>query len=107
MQYEAERLARRAPAELPPLPLAAILIVSHETLAALMQLPEGAYIDGVTAPLDRPGTLHLRVAGAGWPVKPGGFIPNVRGAIVTTKVTMVGDERIEQNVIDWELPHHA
>jgi hypothetical protein len=50
---------------------AAILIATPEVLAELLHLPPGCQIDAAWTPLDQPGVLHLRVRGAGWPMKTG------------------------------------
>lgn len=42
-----------------------IFDASVEALAALLQLPEGAHIDAVMAPVDQPGVLRFRIRGIG------------------------------------------
>ena len=79
--------------------LAALVVVSPEILADLLQLPPGCYIDGAVAPYDKPGVLHLRVRGAGWPMKAGVLLPQVT-ATVTRRAGLGGPNP----VIDWSFP---
>lgn len=81
--------------------LAAILRVTPEALAALLQLPPGAYIDDVYALHDTPGVLELRVRGAGWPSRPGQLLER-RGGMVTQHYA--DDGSVTKIVIDWGLP---
>ena len=83
------------------LELAALLVATPETLGALLQLPPGAYIDGITAPIENPGTLLLRVRGAGWPMVPGRVIPMAMGH-VTRQRHIDGHELVP--LVDWKLP---
>lgn len=79
----------------------AILQVSPEVLAELLQLPSGAHIDGVQAPVDRPGALELRIVGAGWPTEPGRLIPSTTAMITR----MHGEDgAVKRLTIDWRLP---
>lgn len=80
---------------------AAILLATPEALQILLQLPPGAYIDSVYSPHDRPGTLEMRIRGAGWPCALGQTIPRT-----TATVTLQRDEdgRELARVIDWGLP---
>ena len=81
--------------------LAAILLATPEALQELLQLPEGAYIDSVYSPHDRPGTLELRIRGAGWPCELGQSIPRT-----TATVTLQRDDHGRElaRVVDWGLP---
>ncbi len=79
--------------------LAALLVVSPEILAEVLQLPPGCYIDGAVAPYDKPGVLHLRVRGAGWPTKAGMLLPQVTGIIIR-RVAHGGPNP----VIEWSFP---
>lgn len=81
--------------------LAAILLATPEALQELLQLPEGAYIDSVYSPHDRPGTLELRIRGAGWPCELGQSIPRT-----TATVTLRRDDEGRElaRVVDWGLP---
>ncbi len=84
-----------------PQRLAAILLATPEALQELLQLPQGAYIDSVYSPHDRPGTLELRIRGAGWPCNLGQSIPRTT-AIVTLQRDAEGRELAR--VVDWGLP---
>jgi hypothetical protein len=81
--------------------LAAILLATPEALQELLQLPQGAYIDSVYSPHDRPGTLELRIRGAGWPCNLGQSIPRTT-ATVTLQRDAEGRELAR--VVDWGLP---
>ena len=81
---------------------AAMLVLSHEMLTELLQLPPGCHIDGVAAPHDQPGVLHLRVRGAGWPTKAGWLLPKVRGTVTRY---YADNGSVLRQVIDWGLPH--
>lgn len=78
----------------------AMLRLTPEALAALLQLPEGSYIDAVEARADTPGMLHLRLRGAGFEVRPGELIPRAPAATVR----MLSDGENRWPVIDWHLP---
>lgn len=78
----------------------AILRLTPEALAALLQLPQGSYIDAVAAHVEMPGMLHLRVRGAGYEVRPGEVIPRAPAATVR----MLSDGENRWPVIDWHLP---
>ena len=80
---------------------AALLVLSPEILAELLQLPLGCHIDGAVAPHDQPGVLHLRVRGAGWPTKAGWLLPQVRGTV--TRYCAEDGSTLRQ-VIDWGFP---
>jgi hypothetical protein len=80
--------------------LAALLVVDHETLAALLQLPKGSHIDAVHAPHDEPGTLHVRLRGAGWPTKMGWKLPQARGTVTRC---YADNGEVMKTVIDWKL----
>jgi len=80
---------------------AALLVLSPETLAELLQLPPGCHIDGANAPHDQPGVLHLRVRGAGWPTKAGWLLPQVRGTVTRY---YADDGTVLRQVIDWGFP---
>ena len=79
----------------------AVVDVDHVVLASLLQLPPGCHIDLVESRADRPGTVRLRLRGAGWPVSPGSFIPVVR-PVLTQHVDSRGRRR--RITIDWGLP---
>lgn len=81
---------------------AALLVLSPDTLAELLQLPPGCHIDGAVAPHDQPGVLHLRVRGAGWPTKAGWLLPQVRGTVTRY---YADDGSVLRQVIDWGFPH--
>jgi hypothetical protein len=81
--------------------LAAILLCTPEALQELLQLPDGAYIDSVYSPLDKPGTLELRIRGAGWPCELGQLIPRTT-ATVTRTLDAGGLETAR--TVDWGLP---
>ena len=76
----------------------AILRVTPEVLAELLQLPEGSYIDAVQAIHDRHGTLELRIRGAGWLVAPGEIMQRTEATI--TMLHTIGPSP----VIDWGFP---
>lgn len=78
--------------------LAALVVVSPEILAELLQLPTGCYIDAATAPYNQPGVLHLRVRGAGYPTKAGGLLPHVTGNIIRRR------NGGPNPVIEWSFP---
>lgn len=80
---------------------AALLVLSPEMLAELLQLPSGCHIDGAVAPHDQPGVLHLRVRGAGWPTKAGWLLPQVRGTVTRYHAD---DGSVLRHVIDWGFP---
>lgn len=77
--------------------LGAILLITPEVLAQLLQLPEGSYIDSAHAPHDRPGMLELRIRGAGWPVLPGGRLTQVTGIVTREPKLMTNPS------VDWRL----
>lgn len=81
--------------------LAAILLATPEVLQELLQLPLGAHIDSVYSPHDRPGTLELRIRGAGWAYNLGQVIPHTT-ATVTLQRDAEGRELAR--VVDWGLP---
>ena len=80
---------------------AALLVLSPEILAELLQLPDGCHIDHATAPHDQPGVLHLRVRGAGWPTKAGWLLPQVRGTVTRHHAE---DGSVLRQTIDWGFP---
>jgi hypothetical protein len=84
--------------------LMAILLVTPEALTELLQLPLGAYIDGIQAPIDQPGALAIRIRGAGWAITPGQIIPRAPNGIVT--VTYDENGRVLSRLVDWRLPSH-
>jgi hypothetical protein len=57
----------------------AILVFNGELLAKLLQLPEGAQVEQVSVPIDKPGTLEVRISGAGWSHEPGAVLPRFSG----------------------------
>lgn len=83
---------------------AAVLLIEHTVLAQLLQLPPGSYIDHVEAPCDRPGTLRMRVRGAGWPVMLGHLLKQATGRL-THRFTPEGDELLYE--IDWGFREHS
>lgn len=87
--------------------LACIVQLRPADLAALLQLPAGAVIDYVQQRIDEPGTLQMRIRGAGVPVAPGAVIAPVR-PIITRHVTLGedGSELVTYN-IDWRWPNRA
>ena len=80
---------------------AAILVVSPEILSELLRLPQGCHIDAAESPHDKPGVLHLRVRGAGWPMKAGVQLPISRGTITRC---FTDDGRELRQLIDWDFP---
>lgn len=80
---------------------AALLVLSPEILAELLQLPPNCHIDGAVAPHDQPGVLHLRVRGAGWPTKAGWLLPQARGMVTRYHAE---DGSVLRHVIDWGFP---
>jgi hypothetical protein len=80
---------------------AALLVLSPDMLAELLQLPEGCHIDAAVAPHDQPGVLHLRVRGAGWPTRAGWLLPQVRGSVTRY---VADDGSTVRLAIDWGLP---
>lgn len=86
-----------------PTHLAAIVELTVEALASHLQLPPGAYIDFVHAPIDQPGRLVMRIRGAGWPVNVGSLIPRTT-AIVS--MSFDGEGRELSRKIDWRFPSH-
>lgn len=84
-----------------PQRLAAILLATPEALQELLQLPEGAYIDSVYSPHDRPGTLELRIRGAGWPCELRQSIPRTTATVTLQRDN---DGRELARVVDWGLP---
>lgn len=81
--------------------LAAILLATPEALQELLQLPLGAYIDSVYSPHDRPGTLELRIRGAGWACDLGQTIPRTTATVTLQRDA---DGRELARVVDWGLP---
>jgi hypothetical protein len=79
----------------------AIFEATHEAIAQLLQLPDGAYIDMVVAPVDAPGVLRFRIRGAGHPVELGQLSPTVRPTV--TRLTS-DDGTLECPVINWDFP---
>lgn len=77
---------------------AALLLVTPELLSYVLQLPAGSYIDSAQVRNDRPGTLELRIRGAGWQVVPGNLL-----TATTATITMLHTTR-PPVVIDWGLP---
>lgn len=78
----------------------AILRVQPETLADLLQLPKGAFIEGICTE-DHLGVVQLRIRGAGWPVSQGGLIPTAETAVVQTREAKPEDMIY---AVDWKLP---
>ena len=99
-QLGADAAARDA-APIDDIGRAAMLVLSPETLAELLQLPLGCHIDSAVAPHDTPGVLHLRVRGAGWPTKAGWPLPQVRGTVTRYHAE---DGSVLRQVIDWGFP---
>ena len=81
--------------------LMAIFQATPEALTELLQLPAGAYIDGVQAALDRPGVLDVRIRGAGWPTRPGMVIMRTLPTVTKNFPDSGGPPRIS---IDWGVP---
>jgi hypothetical protein len=79
----------------------AILCVMPEVLQALLQLPAGSHIDGLQAPLDRPGCLEIRLRGAGWPTPVGNLLQRTVGTI---SATVDESGLVTRTSIDWGLP---
>lgn len=79
----------------------AILEVSPQIVAHLLQLPSGCHIDACWVPWDRPGVLCLRVLGAGWIRVDGERIPTAIGQATRT----AGTPEDDVVTIDWGLPH--
>jgi hypothetical protein len=84
-----------------PQPLAAMLVITPEALQELLRLPTGAYIDSVYSPHDRPGTLELRIRGAGWACTLG---QRIRRTTVTVTVQRDAEGREMARAVDWGLP---
>lgn len=82
--------------------LAAILQVTPEAMSLLLNLPEGAYIDGSYAPLDTPGVMEFRIFGAGWPTSIGGTIRRTGGSIIHE----LHDDGSETRKVSWDFPNH-
>jgi len=59
----------------------AIFEISPHMLAGLLNLPEGAVVDAIEAPIDAVGTFRVRIRGAGWLTQPGEQIRRVRATI--------------------------
>jgi hypothetical protein len=78
----------------------AILKVDPEILAKLLQLPDGAFIEGICTD-DHLGRVQMRIRGAGWPVSRGGLIPTAEPGVVTTREAKPADMI---HSIDWKLP---
>jgi hypothetical protein len=78
----------------------AILKASPEVLAKLLQLPAGAFIEGICTD-DHLGQVQLRIRGAGWSVAQGGLIPTAEIAEIKTREAKPEDM---VHSIDWKLP---
>jgi hypothetical protein len=78
----------------------AILRVQPEVLADLLQLPKGAFIEGICTE-DHLGVIQLRIRGAGWPVSLGGLIPTADPGVVHTREAKPEDMI---HAVDWKLP---
>lgn len=61
----------------------AIVVLSPGVLRHLLGLPEGAIIDGISAPIDEWGTVHLRILGAGWQCEPGSMLVRTSSQVAT------------------------
>lgn len=95
---DAEKLVAdwRADVDASPAPMA-LVKMSPQFLAQLLQLPAGAEIDAVDVDLHRRGVLVLRIRGAGWPTMPGDVICEAK-PVVYTRAVEAG------HVIDWRFP---
>lgn len=71
-----------------------------EVLAAVLQLPPGAYIDHIAADPLMPGVIQLRVRGAGPEVKVGERLQERIGKIFSRDA--VPGDKIDQ--IEWVTP---
>lgn len=78
--------------------IAALLQIAPATLRELLQLPDGAYVDDVHAPHDKPGMIEIRIRGAGWPTMPGEML---RRTIGTVTVTRDDAGRELARTVDW------
>lgn len=76
---------------------AALFRASPEFIAQLLQLPEGAVIDGVQEDVRYRGVLIFRIQGAGWLARPGDAITEAR-PVVTVKAAEAAP------LIDWGFP---
>lgn len=77
---------------------AAIVELTPEFLAQILQLPPGAYIDVLRMKDDQMGVLVMRLRGSGWPVVPGCLIPHAAPTL-----TAEGPQPWHYKV-DWHLP---
>ena len=75
----------------------AILRVTPEALRELLYLPDGAILDDVDVPFNAPGTLLLKVSGAGWDTPEG-------GAIVTANSATTDRNPDGSLTVNWHLP---
>ena len=85
-------------AEPPQHELAAIVELMPEVLAQLLQLPPGAYIDAVDAPIEREGLVRMRIRGAGWRVRDGERIPM---ASCTVTTALHADTQTRSHAMHW------
>lgn len=78
----------------------AIIRMTPETLAALLQLPAGARVESIEPHATEADVLHLRVRGAGYEVRTGDLIPYAPHA--TARMLSDGENRWP--VVSWNLP---
>jgi hypothetical protein len=78
----------------------AILRVQPAVLESLLQLPRGAFIEGICTE-DHMGVIQLRIRGAGWPVSLGGLIPTAEPPVMQTREAKPEDMI---HAVDWKLP---
>lgn len=82
----------------PKPPRGLIFTATPEALAMLLQLPKGAYIDAVKAPVDEPGVLAFRVMGIGPEIELGQVMPRFQ-----PECSLDG----KRLVIDWNKANEA
>ena len=75
----------------------AILVAPLDVIRQLLFLPPGSQLIDLRVPFDNPGTLELKIEGAGWYTAEGCVITRVPNATVTM------DENGAVKV-DWNLP---
>ena len=73
----------------------AILHVSEEFLANLLQLPDGVQVTDIRMAFET-GTVHIKVSGAGWKMAPDMPIPHADATVTRDDNGVV--------TLDWDLP---
>ena len=81
----------------PPPKRMAILVATPEMIRELLFLPPGSTLIGLRVPFDKPGTMELKIEGAGWNTAEGCPIVRAPAGEAT---------RDESGIlhVDWKLP---